>query len=39
MAKRIEGITIEIDGSTTKLNDALKIHQKLLVQPIVKLKH
>lgn len=24
MAKRIEGITIEIDGSTTKLNDALK---------------
>ena len=24
MAKRIQGITIEIDGSTTKLNDALK---------------
>lgn len=24
MAKRIEGITIEIDGSTTKLNNALK---------------
>ena len=30
MAKRIEGITIEIDGSTTKLNDALKDTSKVI---------
>ena len=30
MAKRIEGITIEIDGSTTKLNDALKNTSKVI---------
>lgn len=30
MAKRIEGITIEIDGNTTKLNDALKDTSKAI---------
>ena len=30
MAKRIQGITIEIDGSTTKLNDALKDTQSVI---------
>ncbi len=30
MAKRIQGITIEIDGSTTKLNDALKDTSKVI---------
>ena len=30
MAKRIQGITIEIDGSTTKLNDALKGTQGII---------
>ena len=30
MSKRIQGITIEIDGSTTKLNDALKSTQSVI---------
>ena len=30
MAKRIQGITIEIDGNTTKLNDALKDTSKVI---------
>ena len=30
MSKRIQGITIEIDGSTTKLNDALKDTSKVI---------
>ena len=30
MAKKIQGITIEIDGSTTKLNDALKDTSKVI---------
>ena len=30
MAKRIQGITIEIDGNTTKLNDALKGTQSVI---------
>ena len=30
MAKRIQGITIEIDGNTTKLNDALKDTSKII---------
>ena len=30
MSKRIEGITIEIDGNTTKLNDALKDTSKAI---------
>ena len=30
MAKRIQGITIEIDGSTSKLNDALKDTNKVI---------
>ncbi len=32
MSKRIQGITIEIDGSTTKLNDALKSTNKVISQ-------
>ena len=30
MSKRIQGITIEIDGNTTKLNDALKSTNKVI---------
>ena len=32
MSKRIQGITIEIDGSTTKLNDALKSTNRVISQ-------
>ena len=39
MAKRIEGITIEIDGSTTKLNAALKDTQSVISSTNSELKN
>ena len=39
MAKRIQGITIEIDGSTTKLNDALKDTQSVISSTNSELKN
>ena len=38
MAKRIQGITIEIDGNTTKLNDALKDTSKIISSTNTELK-
>ena len=39
MSKRIQGITIEIDGSTTKLNDALKDTSKVISSTNSELKN
>ena len=38
MSKRIQGITIEIDGNTTKLNDALKDTNKVIYSTNSELK-
>lgn len=38
MSKRIQGITIEIDGSTSKLNDALKDTNKVIASTNYELK-